>query len=120
MNKEIKYLRKKFFILSALISVTLIFIMVLILNILMQFSYKNELKNSTEMLLQTAFSNVSDTSSELVLLKDTEINNIGDNIIYRNPSTIKKIVLNGIITCTDENAEWYSSNGAEIHRYGVA
>ncbi|HHX58060.1 MAG TPA: hypothetical protein GX710_08600, partial [Clostridiales bacterium] len=111
MNKEIKYLRKKFFILSALISVTLIFIMVLILNILMQFSYKNELKNSTEMLLQTAFSNVSDTSSELVLLKDTEINNIGDNIIYRNPSTIKKIVLNGIITCTDENAEWYCAGG---------
>ncbi len=111
MNKEIKYLRKKFFILSAIISVTLIFIMVLILNILMQFSYKNELKNSTEMLLQTAFSNVSDTSSELVLLKDTEINNIGDNIICRNPSTIKKIVLNGIITCTDENAEWYCAGG---------
>lgn len=111
MENEIKSLRKKFFLLSSVISFVVILIMMLVLNILMQLSYKNELKTATDMLIQAACSNASDTKSELIYLADTEKNQIGNNIINRAPNTIKKVTLNGKITCDDENARWYSAGG---------
>ncbi|MGN0620505.1 MAG: sensor histidine kinase [Porcipelethomonas sp.] len=111
MDNEIKHLRKKFFLLSSAISFIVIFIMMLTLNILMQLSYKNELNTATDMVAQTAYSNAADINSELILLDDTETNENGDHIILRNPGKIKSVTLNGEISCTDENAEWYCAGG---------
>ena len=111
MDNEIKHLRKKFFLLSSIISFIVIFVMMLILNILMQMTYKTEMKAAADMLAQTASSNVSDAGSEIIFLKDTQINQNGYNIIPRNPATIKKVILNGTISCTDPNADWYCAGG---------
>ncbi len=111
MDKEIKRLRNKFFILSSAISFIVILVMMVILNFLMSLSYKNELKVASDMLVHTAFSNAEDTTSELIYIKEMEVNDIGNRVIYRDPTTIKKIVLNGTITCADKTAEWYSAGG---------
>ena len=72
MDKEIKRLRKKFFILSSGITFTVIFVMLLVLNILMHLSYSNELKTASDMLVQTAFSNTWDMASEVLVLDEME------------------------------------------------
>lgn len=111
MDKEIKHLRKKFFILSSSIAFVIIFIMLLVLNILMHISYYNELKTAADMITQAAYSNVSDIDTEVIYLKDTETNANGDHIILRNPGLIKSVTLNGEIACTDKNAQWYCAGG---------
>jgi len=111
MDKEIKRLRNKFFILSSVISFIVILIMMVILNVLMNLSYSDELKTASDMLVHTAFSNAADTTSELMYIKDMEVNNLGNRVISRDPTTIKKIVLNGTLTCKDQSAEWYSAGG---------
>ena len=111
MDKEIKHLRKKIFILSSSIAFVIIFIMLLILNILMHISYNNEMKTAADLVTQAAYSNVSDIDTEEIYLKDTETNANGDHIILRNPGSIKSVTLNGEITCTDKNAEWYCAGG---------
>lgn len=111
MDKEIKHLRNKFFMLSSAISFIVIFVMMVILNVLMNLSYKNELKTASDMLVHTAFSNAADTTSELINIKEMKVNEQGNFVIYRDPTTIKKIVLNGTITCKDKTAEWYSAGG---------
>lgn len=111
MQKEIKGLRKKFFILSAAISFIIIFLMLLILNLLMHISYQKELKTAADVVAQAAYSNASEIDSEVIMLSDTEKNVNGDSIIMRDPTTIESITLNGKITCKDKNAEWYGAGG---------
>ena len=111
MDKEIKRLRKKFFILSTSISFVILFVMLLILNLFMQISYHSEFKTADEMIKQTAYSNMPDIDKEIIYLKNTDTNDIGDHIIPYNPRTIKNITLNGEITCTDTSAEWYCAGG---------
>lgn len=111
MDKEIKRLRKKFFILSSVITFIVISVMLLVLNILMQLSYNNEFKTASDMLVQTAYSNSADMATELIMVEDMSININGDKIIPRNPSTIKKITLNGTISCNDNTAQWYCAGG---------
>lgn len=111
MQKEIKSLRKKFFILSAAISFIIIFLMLLILNVLMHVSYQKELKTAADVVAQAAYSNASEIDSEVIMLKDTEKNINGDSIIMRDPTTIESITLNGKLACKDKNAEWYGAGG---------
>lgn len=111
MDREIKHLRRKFFILSSSIVLFIIFIMLLVLNILMNVSYNNELKTATDMVAQTAYSNVSDINTEVIYLNDTKTNNNGDHIIFRDPGSIKNITLNGEITCSSKNAQWFCAGG---------
>lgn len=111
MQKEIKGLRKKFFILSAAISLIIIFLMLLILNLLMHISNQKELKTAADVVAQAAYSNASKIDSEVIILSDTEKNVSGDSIIMRDPTTIESITLNGKITCKDKNAEWYGAGG---------
>lgn len=111
MDNEIKRLRKKFLIFSSSIAFAIIFIMLLVLNILMQMSYQNELKTATDMVTQTAYSNVMDINTEVIYLKNIETNDNGDYIIHRNPSLVKSVTLNGEITCIDKSAEWYCAGG---------
>ena len=85
--------------------------MLLILNLFMQISYHSEFKTADEMIKQTAYSNMPDIDKEIIYLKDTDTNDIGDHIIPYNPRTIKNITLNGEITCTDTSAEWYCAGG---------
>ncbi len=111
MYKEIRHLRKKFFVLSALISFIVIFVMLTILNLLMKASYQNELKTAKDMVNQIAFSNAPDIDSEVISLKDMQINDNGDHIVLRNPRLIKNVTLNGQISCSDENADWFCAGG---------
>lgn len=111
MYKEIRHLRKKFFVLSGLISFTVIFVMLTILNLLMKASYQNELKTAENMVSQIAFSNAPDIESEVIYLTNMQTNNNGDHIVMRNPRLIKNITLNGQINCSDENADWYCAGG---------
>lgn len=111
MYKEIRHLRKKFFVLSALISFTVIFIMLTTLNLLMKVSYQNELNTAKDTVNQIAFSNAPDIDSEVLFLKNMQTNNNGDRIVVRNPHLIKSITLNGQISCSDKNAEWYCAGG---------
>lgn len=111
MQKEIKSLRRKFFILSAAISFIIIFLMFLILNLLMHISYHNELKTAADMVAQAAYLNASKIDSEVIMLSDTEKNANGDSIIIRDPTTIASITINGTLTCKDKNAEWYGAGG---------
>ena len=111
MDREIKRLRKKFFLLSSSIAFTVIFLVMLVLNTLMRMSFQTELKSASDMLIQTAYTNVSDISSEIISLSGTEKNEAGDSLIFRDPSTIESIKLIGTITCTDENAGWYCAGG---------
>ncbi len=117
MDKEIKRLRKKFFILSSGISLAVIFIMLLILNILMQLSYQREFNVASDILQQSAFSNAADVTVETIHLEDTEKAHDGKSIIKRDPKTIKKITLIGNISCTDKKAEWYSAGGGILFDY---
>ncbi|MBQ8435408.1 MAG: HAMP domain-containing histidine kinase [Oscillospiraceae bacterium] len=117
MDKEIKRLRNKFFLLSSVISFMVIFVMMVVLNVLMQLSYKNEQKAASDMLIQTAFSKAADTTSELIYIKDMEINELGNRVINRDPTTIKKVTLNGTMTCADKTAEWYSAGGGIFFEY---
>lgn len=111
MQKEIKSLRRKFFILSAAISFIIIILMLLILNLLMHISYHNELKTAADMVAQAAYLNASKIDSEVIMLSDTEKNANGDSIIMRDPTTIANITINGILTCKDRDAEWYGAGG---------
>ena len=70
MDKEIKRLRKKFFILSTSISFVILFVMLLILNLFMQISYHSEFKTADEMIKQTAYSNMPDIDKEIIYLKN--------------------------------------------------
>ena len=69
MDKEIKRLRKKFFILSTSISFVILFVMLLILNLFMQISYHSEFKTADEMIKQTAYSNMPDIDKEIIYLR---------------------------------------------------
>lgn len=111
MNKEIKYLRKKFFILSAIIAFIIIFATLLTLNFLMYMSNENELKTAMDMVTQIAYSNSPDIDLETIFLDTTEKNADGDHIILRDPKTVASITLNGEIKCDDKNADWYCAGG---------
>lgn len=111
MYKEIKHLRKKFIALSSVISFSVIFIMLLILNLLMNMSYQNEFKSAKDMVTQTAYSNADKIDSEVILLSDEPVDGDGNYVIPRNPHTIKSVTLNGNISCSDENADWYCAGG---------
>ena len=111
MYKEIKHLRKKIIALSSVISFSVIFIMLLILNLLMNMSYQNEFKSAKDMVTQTAYSNADKIDSEVILLSDEPVDGDGNYVIPRNPHTIKSVTLNGNISCSDENADWYCAGG---------
>ena len=124
MDREIKRLRNKFFILSSVIAFIVIFVVMLVLNILMQVYYSTELKAASDMLTQTAYTNSADVSTERIPLSvggdstgdrihlaDVKKNGSGDYVIERDPSLIKSIKLIGSITCTAKNASWYCAGG---------
>ncbi len=111
MEIEIRHLRKKFCILSSLISFFVIAAMLLILNLLMMLLGQKELKTASDMVVQTANAGLSDIDTENIALQDTEITDSGDHIILRDPQLIESITLHGNISCTDASAEWYCAGG---------
>lgn len=119
MHNEIKHLQKKFFALSATISFAVIFIMLLVLNILMNVSFNNELKAAADIVSQTAISNAPDMDHETILLSDTQTDENGNYIIERNPKSIQNITINGEILCTNDKAEWYCAGGGVYFEYPI-
>lgn len=111
MQKEIKHLRKKFFILSVSVSFAVIFIMLFILNFLMQMSAQTDTEIAADMVIQTAYANVPGVGSETISLKNVQRNPDGNIPILRDPSTIESITLSGEMFCSDENELWYSGGG---------
>jgi len=111
METEIRHLRKKFCILSSLISFFVIAAMLLILNLLMMILGQKELKSASNMVVQAANTGLSNIDTENIALQDTEITDSGDHVIPRDPQLIESITLHGNITCTDASAEWYCAGG---------
>lgn len=111
MDKEIKRLRKKFFLMSSAISFAVIFVMLWLLNFLVLLSYKNEMNTAYDLLFQAALSNAVDTTTETIYMKDTVKNTEGNIVVPRDPTSVKQITLHGTISCTDKDAQWYSAGG---------
>ncbi len=111
MQKEIKRLRKKFFVLSTSVSFVVIFVMLFILNFLMHVSAQNELSTAVDMIIQAAYSNVPGIGQEKIFLNNAQRNADGNIPILRDPTTIESITLNGKMFCEDENELWYSGGG---------
>lgn len=117
MYKEIKHLRRKFFVLSASIAFVIIFVMLFALNLLMHISYENEFETASDMLEQTAYSNADSVHYELIDLSNTLTNSNGDHIIFRDIRQIQSVVINGELTCADRSAEWYCAGGGLFFEY---
>ncbi|MGN1481296.1 sensor histidine kinase [Porcipelethomonas sp.] len=117
MHNEIKHLRRKFCILSASISFVVIFLMLFILNLLMNIAFGSELKAASDILSQTAIASIPDVESETIVLSEMITDENGNYIIDRNPKTIQSITVNGEIKCSNDKAEWYCAGGGIYFEY---
>lgn len=117
MYNEINYLRRKFCILSASISFAVIFLMLFILNLLMNIAFGKELEAVADVVGQTAISNIPNVNVETIMINNMPIDELGNRIIERDPKTIQNITLNGDIQCTNEKAQWYCGGGGIYFEY---
>lgn len=111
MDKEIIRLRKKFFRLSAVISLTVIASMLIVLNLLMTASYNKELKSAEDILVHTAISNAPDLNRETFYINELEMTSDNNYIVRRNAADIVSVTLYGDMTCENPDASWYNAGG---------
>lgn len=118
MDTAIRKMRIKFIVTATVISFTLIAIMIIMLNLLMMLSYKNESQMAADMISQAAFLNADSDSREKYVLADIPKNQDGDYIIPVNANNISAIVLHGKITAPyTDDSEWYCGGGGIMFSY---
>ncbi len=111
MDIVIKKLRRKYIMTASLIAFSVIFIMILVLNVLMGITYKNERKMLEGVISQTVLANNDGFNTEYFKLSDMPKNEDGDFIISRNIRDVSNITLHGTITCDSKSAAWYTAGG---------
>lgn len=111
MEEMIRRLRRKYVITAFFIAFSIITVMIVVLNLLMQMTYRNERNTAADIITQTAISHADNLYTEYYLLEETEKNKDGDYIIPRDVRKISSITMHGTIECENGSANWYSAGG---------
>lgn len=110
MNSSLNKLRKKYIITASLIVFAVVLLMIITLNFLMRFSYKNEGKIIESVIEQAAVFHLNQPVNEHFDLSEAEKTENGDYIIPRSVRDISKITVYGNISY-DGSVDWYSAGG---------
>lgn len=111
MENTIRRLRRKYVITAFLIAFSIISVMIVVLNLLMHMTYRNERDTASDIIMQAAVSHADNLYTEYYLLEETEKNKDGDYIIPRDVRKISSITMHGTIECENGSANWYSAGG---------
>lgn len=118
MDKAINRIRKKFIITATIISCSIIFLMIVILNLLMNLTYKNENEIIINMISQTALLNAPSTDSKRFYFKDMQPNQNGDYVLTSvNVNDISKVILYGSISNSNNHSLWYCGGGGLMFNF---
>ncbi|MGN0630804.1 MAG: sensor histidine kinase [Ruminococcus sp.] len=120
MKSSVSKLRRKYIITASAIVFAVILLMIAVLNLLMQFTYKNEKTIVEGVISQAAVSNINKPYTEKFILSDAAVTDNGDYIIPRDVRDISGITVYGNIVNNGKAAIWYSAGGglmfeAKIH-----
>ena len=110
MNSSLNKLRKKYIITASLIVFAVVLLMIITLNFLMRFSYKNEGKIIESVIEQAAVSHLNQPVNEHFDLSEADKTESGDYKIPRSVKDISKITVYGNISY-DGSVDWYSAGG---------
>lgn len=110
MNSSLNKLRKKYIITASLIVFAVVLLMIITLNFLMRFSYKNEGKIIESVIEQAAVSHLNQPVNEHFDLSEAEKTENGDYKIPRSVKDISKITVYGNISYNG-SALWYTAGG---------
>lgn len=110
MNSSLNKLRKKYIITASLIVFAVVLLMIITLNFLMRFSYKNEGKIIESVIEQAAVSHLNQPVNEHFDLSEADKTENGDYKIPRSVKDISKITVYGNISY-DGSVDWYSAGG---------
>ena len=72
MEEMIRRLRRKYVITAFFIAFSIITVMIVVLNLLMQMTYRNERNTAADIITQTAISHADNLYTEYYLLEETE------------------------------------------------
>lgn len=110
MNSSLNKLRKKYIITASLIVFAVVLLMIITLNFLMRFSYKNEGKIIESVIEQAAVSHLNQPINEHFDLSEADKTESGDYKIPRSVKDISKITVYGNISYNG-SVDWYSAGG---------
>lgn len=110
MNSSLNKLRKKYIITASLIVFAVVLLMIITLNFLMRFSYKNEGKIIESVIEQAAVSHLNQPVNEHFDLSEADKTENGDYKIPRSVKDISKITVYGNISY-EGSVDWYSAGG---------
>lgn len=110
MNSSLNKLRKKYIITASLIVFAVVLLMIITLNFLMRFSYKNEGKIVESVIEQAAVSHLNQPVNEHFDLSEADKTENGDYKITRSVKDISKITVYGNISYNG-SVDWYSAGG---------
>ena len=110
MNSSLNKLRKKYIITASLIVFAVVLLMIITLNFLMRFSYKNEGKIIESVIEQAAVSHLNQPVNEHFDLSEADKTESGDYKIPRSVKDISKITVYGNISYNG-SVDWYSAGG---------
>lgn len=111
MRGSISKLRRKYIITASTIVFAVILLMMVVLNLLMQFTYKNEKTIVEGVISRAAISNINKPYTEKFILADAAMTDNGDYIIPRDVRDISGITVYGNIINNGKAAIWYSAGG---------
>ncbi len=117
IETAIKKIRKKFIITAVAISFSVIALMVIVLNLIMNINYEKENRILTDMIYQTAVVNASSVSSESFKLSEMKRTSSGDYIVPVNVNNISRLILYGEISHTLEESLWFCGGGGVIFNF---
>lgn len=110
MNSSLNKLRKKYIITASLIVFAVVLLMIITLNFLMRFSYKNDGKIIESVIEQAAVSHLNQPVNEHFDLSEADKTESGDYKIPRSVKDISKITVYGNISY-EGSVDWYSAGG---------
>lgn len=115
MDKAIKKIQKKFIFTACAISFSIIALMVIILNLIMNLTYRNENQIITDMIYQTAAVN---SSVNLETFELSEMKKSGDNYVLPvNINNVSRIILYGKISHKNPDTSWYCCGGGIMFNF---
>ena len=111
MRSSVSKLRRKYIITASAIVFAVILLMIAVLNLLMQFTYKNEKTIVEGVISQAAVSNINKPFTEKFILSDAAVTENGDYVIPRDIRDISGITVYGNIVNKGKAAIWYCAGG---------